>query len=134
MNELTMDELTERFYAVKAQRDKLLWRLSAIADMAADELRRGGMVAGTNMHQIEADARTVLDEIRGALAEMPRPASTVSLEIAARVWCDQEMRNCVMDGEAAKQIAAIIDHVRRNQADRQSYADLAASGGIVDAP
>lgn len=60
--------------------------------------------------------------------------STLATEIAARVWCDQEMQNIVMDVGAATKIARIIDDVRREQCDAQSYADLAASGGIVDAP
>ena len=60
--------------------------------------------------------------------------STLGREIAARVWCDQEMRNYVMDVAAAEEIATIIDRVRREQADKHSYDDLAASGGIVDAP
>ncbi len=59
---------------------------------------------------------------------------TVAREIAARVWCDQEMRNVVMDLDAAEAIARIINDVRFAQAEKQSYDDLAASGGIVDAP
>ena len=43
-----------------------------------------------------------------------RETSTVSREIAARVWCDQEMGHCVMDVDAAEEIAAIIERVRRN--------------------
>jgi hypothetical protein len=43
------------------------------------------------------------------------PVSTVALEIAARVWCDQEMRNVVMDTAAAEEIAVIVDRVRREQ-------------------
>jgi hypothetical protein len=42
-------------------------------------------------------------------------ASTVAREIAARVWCDQEMGNVVMDVDAAEAIARIIDGVRRGQ-------------------
>lgn len=60
--------------------------------------------------------------------------SEIAIEIAARVWCDQEMGNCTMDQEAALEIAKIIDGVRHNQAECQSMSDLAASGGIVDAP
>ena len=55
-------------------------------------------------------------------------------EIAARIWCDLEMSKVAMDVDAAEAIAKIIYDVRRNQADAQSYTDLAASGGIVDAP
>jgi hypothetical protein len=39
----------------------------------------------------------------------------VALEIAARVWCDQEMRNVVMDTAAAEEIAVVVDRVRREQ-------------------
>ena len=63
-----------------------------------------------------------------------RPVPQIAREIAARVWCDQEMRNCVMDVGAAEEIAAIVDRVRHEQANKRSYDDLAASGGIVDAP
>lgn len=70
---------------------------------------------------------------QGSLGLSKKP-STMAREIAARVWCDQSMGNIVMDVDAAEAIAKIIDSVRHNQADSQSYADLAASGGIVDAP
>lgn len=66
--------------------------------------------------------------------ELPKEPSTLAREIAARVWCDKSMGNIVMDVDAAEAMAKIIDDVRRNQADAQSYTDLAASGGIVDAP
>ena len=59
--------------------------------------------------------------------------SEIAIEIAARVWCDQEMGNCVMDVEAAEAIAKIIDGVRHEQSLKQSMSDLAASGGIGDA-
>jgi len=42
--------------------------------------------------------------------------STIAREIAARVWCDQEMRNVVMDAEAAEAIAKIVDGVMKNAA------------------
>lgn len=67
---MTHEELTERFYFVKTQRDKMMWKLSTIADMAADELRRFGPQPNSNVPQIEADARAVLDEVRGQLAEL----------------------------------------------------------------
>ncbi len=38
-------------------------------------------------------------------------ASVKALQIAARVWCDQDMKTVVMDTEAAERIAAIIDGV-----------------------
>lgn len=40
------------------------------------------------------------------------PPSIKAIEIAARVWCDQEMGNVVMDHEAALAIAKIIDRAR----------------------
>lgn len=40
--------------------------------------------------------------------------SIVSKEIAARVWCDQEMSHVVMDAEAVMDIAKIIHRVREN--------------------
>lgn len=41
--------------------------------------------------------------------------SAVAIEIAARVWCDQEMCSVVMDRDAAMEIAKIIDRVRAKQ-------------------
>ena len=60
---------------------------------------------------------------QGSLGVQKEP-STSAKEIAARVWCDQEMGNIVMDVEAAEAIARIIDDVRRNQADKQSCDDM----------
>lgn len=37
--------------------------------------------------------------------------SQTSIEIAARVWCDQEMQHVTMDTEAAMKIATIIESV-----------------------
>ena len=42
----------------------------------------------------------------------PSKPSQVSMEIAARVWCDQEMEQVVMDTDAAIEIARILDRVR----------------------
>lgn len=36
-----------------------------------------------------------------------------SREIAARVWCDQDMRDVEMDVDAAEQIAIVIESVRQ---------------------
>lgn len=38
-----------------------------------------------------------------------------ALEIAARVWCDQDMAHIAMDGDAASEIARIIDDVMKRQ-------------------
>lgn len=70
-NQYPPEDVNAKLYEMKAQRDKLLWKLSAICDLAEDELRRGSMVDGTNMHQIEADARAVLDEVRASI--LPKP-------------------------------------------------------------
>ena len=42
---------------------------------------------------------------------MPTEPSERSIGIAARVWCDQDMRDVIMDVEAARKIAAILDEV-----------------------
>lgn len=54
---------------------------------------------------------------------VPVMPSLVAKEIAARVWCDQEMRNCVMDVGAAEEIAVIVDRVRHEQSMKQSYVE-----------
>ncbi len=41
--------------------------------------------------------------------------SQKAMEIAARVWCDPEMRAIVMDPKAAMEIAAIVHRVRQEQ-------------------
>lgn len=66
---LSPEQPTEGFYAMKWQRDKLLWCLSRIADMAANDLRRYGPQPNSSISQIEADARATLDEVRGLLAK-----------------------------------------------------------------
>ena len=38
-----------------------------------------------------------------------------ALEIAARVWCDQDMTRITMDADAAAEIARIIDDVMKRQ-------------------
>lgn len=48
--------------------------------------------------------------------------SQVALQIAARIWCDPEMRDVVMDTEAATAIAGIIDDVRCRQAAERPLA------------
>lgn len=43
-----------------------------------------------------------------------------AIEVAARVWCDQEMSSVVMDKNAAMEIAKIIDGVLADQGKRPS--------------
>lgn len=38
-----------------------------------------------------------------------------AIEVAARVWCDQEMTSVVMDTNAAMEIARIVDNVLLDQ-------------------
>lgn len=46
---------------------------------------------------------------------MKNEPSMQAVEIAARIWCDKEMENVVMDVDAAMEIAAIIDRVLKKQ-------------------
>jgi hypothetical protein len=62
MSELSMEELTERFYLVREQRNKLLWTMKSILEMATDELREFGVMPKSLVSQIEADARAALEE------------------------------------------------------------------------
>lgn len=179
--QLTMDELTERFYAVKEQRDKLMWCLGRIMDMASDELRRRNHRSDTNMFQIETDGRTVLDEVRDNLASLgasARKPITVNWlhTIAPSGWETQRrgiayanwsIHTVVQNGnyddgpfvwsvlpshsammrpldrpdacavlvmECRLDVIRLLHILRRQSRDDQSYRDLAASGGIVDAP
>ncbi len=43
------------------------------------------------------------------------PPSEKALQIAARVWCDQDMTKIVMDADAAERIALIVDSVLASQ-------------------
>lgn len=57
-----------------------------------------------------------------------------AIEVAARVWCDQEMISVVMDTSAAMEIAKIIDGVladqRKRPEDTLSKQELAEYLGI----
>lgn len=191
-NRYPPEEVNAKLYEIKAQRDKLLWKLSSVCDMANDELRRLGAVPGSLVSQIEADVRAVLDEVRGPLAELPAPSVIASrlvnkhrfakaIEIVLR-WCDrfgeEPEGQCVHEIEYVCRKALMLkgDRVgeadvgaddptrkplscancgqqatgpgnftpdllwlcsetcRKELCDKQSYDDLAASGGIVDAP
>jgi hypothetical protein len=50
-------------------------------------------------------------EAREMLHAKPVVSSNKALEIAARIWCDQDMKTVVMDVNAAIQIAKIIELV-----------------------
>lgn len=41
--------------------------------------------------------------------------SQKAIEVAARVWCDQEMGSVVMDTNAAMEIARVVDKVLLGQ-------------------
>jgi hypothetical protein len=71
-NQYPPEVVNEKLYEVKGQRDKLLWKMSSICDLADDELRRFGAVPGSNVSQIEADSRAVLDEIRASILPKPK--------------------------------------------------------------
>jgi hypothetical protein len=45
---------------------------------------------------------------------------TRAIEIAARIWCDQEMSHLTMDEKAAMEIASIIERVISDQFDKDS--------------
>lgn len=49
-----------------------------------------------------------------------RPASERALQVAARVWCDQEMSALVMDAAACKRIAVIVDEVLQGNSEQVS--------------
>ncbi len=38
-----------------------------------------------------------------------------AMEVAARVWCDQDMGDIIMDTDAATEIASIVERVISNQ-------------------
>lgn len=57
-------------------------------------------------------------------------SSAVAMEIAGRVWCDQEMAGVTMDVNAALEIAQIIDRVLK---DKERCAVVIADGEVVGA-
>ena len=110
-----------KFSAVRTPGGQRRYRLSDIR-------RFQGLV-----EQEDGKTDAVAAYLRVSFHEGTGPMKTAR-EIAARIWCDLEMSKVAMDVDAAEAIAKIIYDVRRNQADAQSYTDLAASGDIVDAP
>ena len=54
--------------------------------------------------------------------------SETARHIAARVWCDPEMKNCVMDPDKCEEIAKIIDQVLEEQVELISYEVLSQFG------
>ena len=156
-NELPPEDVTALLYDVKVERDRLRAAMDTVPNRRSfgDELvcllNKYSKENGSNTpdfilaeyltQQLEAWNLAVRAReewygrkfSQGSLGLSKEP-SALAREIAARVWCDQAMGNIVMDVDAAEAIAKIIDDVRRNQANAQSFADLAASGGIVDAP
>ena len=54
--------------------------------------------------------------------------SETARHIAARVWCDPEMKNCVMDPDKCEAIAKIIDQVLEDQVELVSYEVLSKFG------
>ena len=60
MNELTMDELTERFYLVREQRNKLMW--------AARKLLEGAEQESWDVYHGTDELRTGIQELTDALA------------------------------------------------------------------
>lgn len=63
---------------------------------------------------------------------LSKDPSTLAREVAARVWCDQEMGSTVMDVEAAETIAGIIEDVWVKQSATQIHAEFAVTGDIAD--
>lgn len=58
-----------------------------------------------------------------------RTPSDKALQIAARIWCDKEMTAVVMDGDAATEIARIIDAVIESQL--PSVVEPMTLGGLM---
>jgi hypothetical protein len=59
--------------------------------------------------------RRISEGLRLAWKRRKGKAMKTAREIAARVWCDQEMQNVAMDVDAAEEIAVIIESVRQSQ-------------------
>ena len=122
---LSHEELTERFYLVRGQRNKLLWACQkALAAYDAANSTGNGKWNGKDV-----------DEMRAAVAECePQPVATYigTAQILTCANCNQESTS---PGQFLKDGRWVCtDSCRRELADSQSYDDLAASGGIVEAP
>lgn len=103
---LSIDELTERFYLVRGQRNKLIAAIQKIGRWS-----NGPEVSGECLHNIER----IIDEVRKDVLGMSERIT----HNGKHDWCaDQTCEICA----------------RRMKAQDQSEADLIASGGIVDAP
>ena len=77
-----------------------------VAKMEAHRPFSDPEIAGRRLGIAEA-AEDLSKYLRGAAP----PASGKAREIAARVWCDKDMKDVVMDVNAAERIALIIDSV-----------------------
>lgn len=123
---LSLEELTERFYVVRGQRNRLLWACRKVLD-AFDEAQTTGKSTWPG---------NAVSEMRVAVAEASAIYQPTKYFGDARILtcanCHEESTNpgqFVGDGRWV-----CTEACRRELADAQSYDDLAASGGIVDAP
>lgn len=137
---LPIDELTERFYLVRRQRDQLIAAIQKIGRWA-----NGPEVTIECLHNIER----IIDEVRRAVLgikeQQPEPAYVFEHDVTSG-------RRPTLPDEVAKPIRDEVQRIfhkgkhdwcadqtcgicaRRMKAQDQSEADLIASGGIVNAP
>lgn len=92
-----------------------------LAAFLSDAGRERVNVRDATSYLTEAETKKILEECRAAGYEMLPTGVTLtvlseptreSLEIAARVWQDQDMQHVAMDTNAATLIASILDTVR----------------------
>jgi len=143
---LTLDELTERFYVVREQRNRLLWACRKALD-AFDEAHRTGKATWPG---------AAVDEMRMAVAAacaIYQPIKAIEREQLEGFDCSADFCGGLGDNTAKRLTCANCSEVstnpgqfikdgrwvcsescRKELCDKQSYDDLAASGGIVDAP
>lgn len=125
--ELSIKELTERFYKVKGQRDRLVDALRAISNSNTTEGVKNIAIAAMQ----EIDPKNDYSSCTGVGPVAPRNFAGTAQPMAC-ANCGEESTNpgqFVRDGRWV-----CCNECRKNLADAQSYDDLAASGGIVDAP
>jgi exoribonuclease II len=97
-----------------------LFRITSVGDFDGQMLRHVSFHAtkdGTEVYIKDCERRgrrvELIEHFRRVASGSP---SVVAMEVAARVWCDQDMGSIVMDSDAALEIAEIIDRVRKEQA------------------
>lgn len=137
--EARVNELTELFYSVRSERDKLLHQVNKLIESCYYRTNAGKVHWKQGQHFGTSTAdNTTPEAFEQAMAAIRRNAGIDELEFGGTA---QEL-TCANCGEASTNPGQFVydgrwvcsAQCKRELCDAQSYEDLAASGGIVNAP